>query len=177
MFPQQGLYGERCPISRANGLFIHLYLSESSFKKPYHEMEEKHMVTVHRAPHTQKVYIQWGAVWFPKGIVYDTASTTPVPCRLQLDTFHLGLGSPVPRQPVCIAVTLNRVSPAHLLPPPTGPRVRIHVTLRYGQRVDLWEASEQILAYIFLATETFVFYVRFLHNSIQCTTNNFPNIT
>jgi len=44
-------------------------------------------------------------------------------------------------------------------------------------RADLWEASEQILSYIFLATETFVFYIQFLQNSIQYTTNNFPNIT
>ena len=30
---------------------------------------EKHKVTVHGAPHRWKAYIQWGAVWFPKGIV------------------------------------------------------------------------------------------------------------
>ena len=35
--------------------------------------------------------------------------------------------------------------------------------------------SEQILWDIFLATETFVFYIQFLQNSIQYTTNNFPN--
>jgi hypothetical protein len=29
MFPQQGWYRERCSISRANGLFFHLYLLES----------------------------------------------------------------------------------------------------------------------------------------------------
>ena len=33
----------------------------------------KHTVTVHGAPRRQKAYIQWGAAWFPKGIVYDTA--------------------------------------------------------------------------------------------------------
>jgi len=37
--------------------------------------------------------------------------------------------------------------------------------------------SEQILWHIFLATETFVFYTQFLQNSIQYTTNNFPNTT
>ena len=35
--------------------------------------------------------------------------------------------------------------------------------------LDLWEASEQILWYIFLATETFVFYIQFLWNSIPST--------
>jgi hypothetical protein len=45
------------------------------------------------------------------------------------------------------------------------------------EKLDLWEASEQILWYIFLATETSVFYIQFLQNSIQYTTNNFPNTT
>jgi hypothetical protein len=40
------------------------------------------MVTVHEASHGRKAYIQWGVAWFPKGIVYDTAITTPVPCSL-----------------------------------------------------------------------------------------------
>jgi len=35
--------------------------------------------------------------------------------------------------------------------------------------------SEQILWDTFLATETFVFYIQFFQNSIQYTTNNFPN--
>ena len=34
MFSQQGLYGERCFVSRANGLFIHFYLSESPKRSP-----------------------------------------------------------------------------------------------------------------------------------------------
>jgi len=54
----------------------------------------KHLVTIHRAPRGQKAYIQWGVAWFPKGIIYDTA--IPVPCSLQHDTFHLGLGKPEP---------------------------------------------------------------------------------
>jgi hypothetical protein len=32
--PQQGSYGERSFISRANGLFIHLYLTESPIRSP-----------------------------------------------------------------------------------------------------------------------------------------------
>jgi hypothetical protein len=38
---------------------------------------EQNMVTVREAPHRRKAYIQWGAAWFPKGIVYDTAIDYP----------------------------------------------------------------------------------------------------
>jgi hypothetical protein len=54
------------------------------------------LVTVHGTLCGQKACIQWGPAWFPKGIVYDTAITTPVPCSLQHDTFHHGLGRPEP---------------------------------------------------------------------------------
>jgi len=49
-------------------------------------------------PHVdgRKVYIQWGAAWFPEGIVYDTAISTSVPCSLWHDIFHLGLRRPEP---------------------------------------------------------------------------------
>jgi len=57
-------------------------------------MGKKHKVTVHEAPRRRKAYIQWGAAWFPKGIVNDTAISTPVPCSPWHDTFHLGLDRP-----------------------------------------------------------------------------------
>jgi len=57
----------------------------------------KHKVIIHRASRRHKAYIQWSAAWFPKGIVNDTAISTPVPCSLWHDTLHLGLGRPVPR--------------------------------------------------------------------------------
>jgi hypothetical protein len=94
---QQGPYGERSFISRTNGLFIHLYLSGSPIRSPPKKGVGGYLVTVHGAPRGRKAYIQWGAAWFPKGIVYDTAISTPVPCSLQHDTFHLGLGRPEPR--------------------------------------------------------------------------------
>jgi len=50
---------------------------------------------IHGTPRVPKAYIQWGA-WFTKGIVYDTALSTPEPCSLQHETFHLGLGRPEP---------------------------------------------------------------------------------
>ena len=66
-------------------------------KEPYHEKRGKYLVTVHEAPSGQKAYIQCGAACFPKGMVCDTGTCTPVPCSLQHDTFHLGLGRPEPR--------------------------------------------------------------------------------
>jgi hypothetical protein len=40
MLPQQGSYGERHSVSRANGLFTHLYPPESPVKEPSHETGE-----------------------------------------------------------------------------------------------------------------------------------------
>jgi hypothetical protein len=75
----------------------------------------KHTVTVHADGRPT-----YNGVWrgSPKRIVYDSVITAPVPCSLQ-HTFHLGLGTPEPRLTACVIVTLNRVSPPHLLPPPT----------------------------------------------------------
>jgi len=64
-------------------------------KEPSHETGE---IFSHcpqsRALHRWKDYIQWGAAWFPKVIVYNTAITSAVLCGLQHDTFHLGFGRP-----------------------------------------------------------------------------------
>jgi len=57
---------------------------------------EKRVVTVHRAPCKWKAYIEWGSARFSKGIVNDTAVSTPVSCSPWHDTFHLGLGIPEP---------------------------------------------------------------------------------
>jgi len=84
MVPQRGPYRERCSVSRTNGLIICIYLSEAPVKESFQETGGKHMVTVHGAPRLRKE------------IVYDTAVTTPVPCSLQHDTFHLVLGRPEP---------------------------------------------------------------------------------
>ena len=61
--------------------FIHMS-QESLVKELSHEIGGKHMVTVHGTPPGRKAYLQWGADWFPKGIVFDTAVTTPVSCSL-----------------------------------------------------------------------------------------------
>ena len=96
MFPQQGPDGERCSVSRASGLFIHLYLSESPVTEPSHKKGEN-VRSPSMEPHTdgRPTYNRVGLV--PQGDRYDTAITTPVPCSLQHNTFHLGLGRPEPR--------------------------------------------------------------------------------
>jgi len=69
--PQQGPYGERSFISRVIGLFIHLYLSGSPIRSPPMKNGEN-IWSLSRVPHGWKVYLQWGAAWFPMGIVADT---------------------------------------------------------------------------------------------------------
>jgi len=76
--------------------FIHVCLPESPESSPP-TYGRKFKDTIHGAPRRQKAYVQWGAAWFPKGIVNDTVISTPVPCSPWHDTFHLGLGRPEPR--------------------------------------------------------------------------------
>jgi len=91
MFPQQWPYGEM--LSFQSQWFIHSFVSEESpVKELSHEIEEKDMVTIHSASHRRKACVRWGAAGFPKGIFCDTGVPTPVPCSLQHDTFHFGLG-------------------------------------------------------------------------------------
>jgi hypothetical protein len=75
--------------------FIYVCLLESPERSPP-TAGEKRKVTVHGAPRRRKAYIQWGAACFPKGIVNDTAISTPVPRSLWHNTFYLGLGKPEP---------------------------------------------------------------------------------
>ena len=67
--------------------FIHIS-QESPVKELSHETR-KHLVTIHRTG--WKACVQWGAVWFPKVIIYDTAITTPVSCSLQHNTFQVSV--------------------------------------------------------------------------------------
>ena len=73
--------------------FIHVCLPESPKRSPP-TCGENHKVTVHGALRGRKAYIQWGVAWFPKGIINNTAISTPVPCSPRHNTFHLGLGRP-----------------------------------------------------------------------------------
>jgi len=94
MFPNR-VPMERYSVSRATGLSI--YVCQSLQKGALLQSGNKHTATIHGAPRGRKAYIQWGVAWFPKGIVKDTAITSPVPCCPWHDTFHLGLGRPEPR--------------------------------------------------------------------------------
>ena len=95
MFPQRGSSGERFSVSRANGLFIHSYMSP--VKEPSHEVGRKHTVTVHGDPPGRKACVTMGCSLTLQGDRLDTAITTPLPCSLQHDIFHLVLGRPEPR--------------------------------------------------------------------------------
>jgi hypothetical protein len=48
------------------------------------------------SPAQTEVLHTLGAAWFPKGIIYDTAITVPVPCSCQHNTYHLGFSRPEP---------------------------------------------------------------------------------
>jgi hypothetical protein len=96
------MFANRVPMERETSSpesmvysFIHSLISfRVPNKEPFHEKGVKHLVTIHGAPCGWKAYVQWGATWFPKGIVYDIAISTLVPCSLKLDTYHLGLDRP-----------------------------------------------------------------------------------
>ena len=103
------MFPNRVPMDRENPspkplvcLFIHSFIHACLLESPKRSPAtygEKHKVIFHGAPRRRKAYVQWGATWFPKGIVNDTAISTPVPCSPRHDTFHLGLGRPGPRSP------------------------------------------------------------------------------
>jgi len=78
-------------------IYLFMYVCQSPQKGALLQNGEKHKVTVHGTPRRRKAYIQWGAAWFPKGIINDTAISTPVPCSPRQDTIHLGWGRPEPR--------------------------------------------------------------------------------
>jgi len=117
MFPNRVLM-ERDTLSPEPLVYLLISVCQSPQKGALLQSGDKHKVTIHGTPRGRKVYIQWGAAWFPKGIVNDTAITSPVPCNPWHDTFHLGLGRPEPRYPARVVATLNKVYPPHLLPLP-----------------------------------------------------------
>ena len=70
-------------ISRTNGLFFHSYLSESPVKELSDKAGRKHMFNIQKTPHEDGMLTDnWDVTWFSKGIIYNTAITTPVPCIL-----------------------------------------------------------------------------------------------
>jgi hypothetical protein len=78
--------------------FIHSFISQSPQLRNCPMKWGENIRLPSMEPHMDgRPYAQWGAAWFPMGIVYDTAVTTLVPCSLQHDTCHFGLGRPEAR--------------------------------------------------------------------------------
>jgi len=94
MFPQHCACGERCSVSKDNGLFFHLYLIHSPKITPPNKWGK---IYFHGpgSPTRRKVYsrVRPGT---PRGSFNDTAISTPVPCILQHGTIHLGFGRTEP---------------------------------------------------------------------------------
>jgi len=95
MFPKRVPMGRETP-SPEPLVYLFMYVWQSPQKGALLQNGEKHKVTAQGTPRRWKAYIQWGAAWFSKGIVNDTAISTPVPCSPWHDTFHLGMGRPEP---------------------------------------------------------------------------------
>ena len=133
LFTQQDPYRDRCSVSRASGLFI--YICQN--------------------PQLRNTLIKWGKTYnlCPQSPTVDGRLTYHgvLPCYprgsfttlLSLPQCHAAFStipsiwawidqSPVSQR---VVVTLNSVSPPYLLPPPTWPRVQIHITLSYGRGV------------------------------------------
>ena len=123
--------------------FIHSCLPESSKRSPPTYIKEKHKVTVQWAPRRWKTYIQLGAAWFLRGIVNDTAISTPGPRSCWYDTLHLGLGTALiasmchsnPHQDI----PSTTVSASHV----TQGRVEYESMIPRGtdEGLDLWKAA------------------------------------
>jgi len=102
-----------------------------------HTYGEKHKITVHGAPRRRKACIQWGAAWFPKGIV---TTLLPLPqCHAAFSTTPSTLAW-VDQSPVSQRVHGNPhqgiPSTCYRLPRDPGEsRVRIYDTPRYGRGV------------------------------------------
>jgi len=128
--PQRGPYGERCSVSRANGLIIHSYLSESPVNELWHKTRVKHTVTVHRAPSGWKAYIQLGVAWF------STLLLLPQ-CHSAFSTIASTLAW-VDQSPISHCVCSN---PLHGVPstPVTASHMTLdtdlHITLQYVRGV------------------------------------------
>jgi hypothetical protein len=104
-----------CEFSKRLTVSVSFFANEAMSppkKQPSNKMG-KNIRSPSTEPHTDgEAYIQWGAAWFSRGIVNNTAISNLVPWH---DTFHLGLVRPEPCWPVCVISTPNRVYPPHLL--------------------------------------------------------------
>ena len=68
--------------------FIHISRSPHLRSSPTTH-GEKNTVIVHGAPRGRKAYIQWGAAWFPKGIVHDTGPSFTERSNIYQNSRHI----------------------------------------------------------------------------------------
>jgi len=80
--PQQVLYGESYPFPEPL-VYSFIHISQSPVKELSDKAGGKHMFTIQKMPHEDGMLTHNGDVtWLSKGIIYNTAITTPVPCIL-----------------------------------------------------------------------------------------------
>jgi hypothetical protein len=121
-------------------LFIHSCMSAGVPKKEpsYIHTGKKIRSPVHGAPYRRKAYIQWGAAWFPKGIVTTLLSLPP--CHVAFGTMPSTLAwvdqSPISQHVLWQPPSGYTLQNCYCLPRDPGySRVRIYDTPRYGQGV------------------------------------------
>jgi hypothetical protein len=94
MVPKRDPYGVKCPVSRANDLFIHSYLSSQLGALPRNKVKTyTRMFTVYGAPRRLTAYIKWSAAWFPKGMRMRVACWI-TKTRMTYSEYAITIGSP-----------------------------------------------------------------------------------
>ena len=101
MVHQRDHSGERYPPFAEPLVYSFIRISQSPNLRSSPTHQGENMGAVHGAPRGRKAYTYnvhtMGCGLVPYGGLYDTAVPTPVPCKLQHLTVHLGLGIPEPR--------------------------------------------------------------------------------
>ena len=115
MFPLQGLYGERRSVSRASGLFISVGVPQKR-SPPTKCGENIH----HPGSPTETEGLTYSGVRPGSPRVSLTALLSLTQCHSVFSTIPSALAwVDQSRKPACVVVTLYRVYPPYLLPPPT----------------------------------------------------------
>jgi len=128
--PQQDLYGQRSFISRASGLFIHLYLSQSPIRSPPTKNGEN-IWSPSTEPHVDRKLHIIGCSLVPQGYRVWHCNLYPSAMHPSARYRPSGLGRTKPHKAACVVATLIRLYHPQLLPPPMWPRVEQSMNPRY----------------------------------------------